>query len=52
MDGKGPLGGLAKADDGTLYGTAYEGGGSPGGSGTVFKFTPHGTLTTLHTFCL
>lgn len=52
-DGKGPLGGLAKADDGDLYGTTYEGGGgSPAGGGTVFKISTIGMLTTLHEFCL
>jgi uncharacterized repeat protein (TIGR03803 family) len=33
-----------------FYGVT-EGGKGPGGPGTVFKITPSGTLTTLHTFC-
>jgi uncharacterized repeat protein (TIGR03803 family) len=35
--------------DGNFYGTTT--GGGAGGSGTVFKITPSGTLTTLHSFC-
>ncbi|MGA8762265.1 MAG: choice-of-anchor tandem repeat GloVer-containing protein [Candidatus Sulfotelmatobacter sp.] len=34
--------------DGNFYGTTYLGGSND--SGTVFKVTPSGTLTTLHTF--
>ena len=34
--------------DGSLYGTTYYGGA--GNSGTVFKITPSGTLTTLYSF--
>jgi uncharacterized repeat protein (TIGR03803 family) len=43
--------GLVQAADGYLYGTTLEGGAtgmSPGGS--VFRITPSGTLTTLHSF--
>ncbi|MGA2903705.1 MAG: choice-of-anchor tandem repeat GloVer-containing protein [Candidatus Korobacteraceae bacterium] len=47
-DGTNPYGTLLKATDGNLYGTTEAGG--PGGYGTVFKVTPSGTLTTLHTF--
>jgi uncharacterized repeat protein (TIGR03803 family) len=51
-DGSGPNG-LVQATNGNLYGTTYAGGASsacPGGCGTIFKITPSGTLTTLHTF--
>ena len=39
---------LVQATDGNFYGTAYNGGFN--GLGSVFKITPGGTLTTLHTF--
>jgi uncharacterized repeat protein (TIGR03803 family) len=48
-DGEGPVAGLVQAANGTFYGTTY-GGGANGGYGTVFKITPTGTLTTLHSF--
>jgi uncharacterized repeat protein (TIGR03803 family) len=48
-DGAGPEAGLVQAANGDLYGTTANGG--PNGYGTVFKITPSGTLTTLHTFC-
>jgi uncharacterized repeat protein (TIGR03803 family) len=48
-DGEYPLAGLIQATDGDFYGTTYGGGAS--GFGTVFKITPSGTLTTLHSFC-
>src|SRR5262249_14920060 len=38
-------GGLAQGPDGNFYGTTFRGG--PGGSGTVFRVTPAGALTTL-----
>jgi uncharacterized repeat protein (TIGR03803 family) len=38
------------ASNGTLYGTNTAG-GSVNATGTVFKLTPAGVLTTLHTFC-
>ena len=52
-DGAAILAGLVQATDGNLYGTAYEGGANcaPDGCGTIFKITPSGTLTTLHSFC-
>ncbi len=40
---------LIQATDGNFYGTT--GGGGASGYGTVFKITPSGTLTTLHSFC-
>lgn len=47
-DGANPSGTLYQASDGTLYGTAYFGG--TGASGTVFRMTTAGALTTLHSF--
>ena len=41
--------GLVQATSGNFYGTTAGGGTS--GYGTVFKITPSGTLTTLHSFC-
>ena len=60
-DGFEPTGGLVQASDGNLYGTTFAGGANnvPActvppynyvGCGTVFKITPGGTLTTLHSF--
>src|SRR5437588_791162 len=40
---------LAQGTDGNLYGTTQAGGAHQ--QGTVFKVTPAGTLTTLHSFC-
>jgi uncharacterized repeat protein (TIGR03803 family) len=47
-DGGQPSAGLVQAASGDLYGTTYLGGTY--GDGTVFKITPSGTLTTLHSF--
>ena len=47
-DGAYPCAGLVQATDGNLYGTTFEGGTY--NSGTVFKITLDGKLTTLHTF--
>jgi len=53
-DGHTPVAGLALGTDGNFYGTTSSGGdlscGYPYGCGTVFKLTPAGVLTTLHTF--
>jgi uncharacterized repeat protein (TIGR03803 family) len=48
-DGANPFGALILGTDGNLYGTTLAGGAH--GDGTVFKITPAGTLTTLHSFC-
>jgi uncharacterized repeat protein (TIGR03803 family) len=40
---------IAQGRDGKLYSTANQG-GAKGGSGAVFKITPAGMLTVLHTF--
>jgi uncharacterized repeat protein (TIGR03803 family) len=52
-DGGGPVGGLIDVG-GALYGTTAEGGNvkcySPYGCGTVFKMTPGGIETVLHSF--
>jgi uncharacterized repeat protein (TIGR03803 family) len=51
-DGSMPYGGLVQATDGNFYGTTAFGPTTTGytGYGTVFKVTPNGSLTTLHTF--
>src|SRR6266567_2955163 len=49
-DGAYPFAGLVQATDGNFYGTTFKGGAHPS-SGTVFKITPSGTLTTLYSFC-
>jgi len=52
-DGEQPYAGLVQATGGNFYGSTVEGGGSSQcsqGCGTVFKITPSGTLTTLHSF--
>jgi uncharacterized repeat protein (TIGR03803 family) len=48
-DGQNPFAGLVQGIDGNLYGTTLAGGAH--GDGTIFKITPGGTLTTLHSFC-
>jgi uncharacterized repeat protein (TIGR03803 family) len=48
-DGSSPNGGLVETPNGDLYGTTIGGGNND--AGTVFKFTPGGTLTTLYAFC-
>jgi uncharacterized repeat protein (TIGR03803 family) len=54
VDGAYTYAGLVPATDGNFYGTTWGGGASsyycPIGCGTVFKITPAGTLTTLHSF--
>jgi uncharacterized repeat protein (TIGR03803 family) len=48
-DGENPFAVLILGTDGNLYGTTLAGGAH--GDGAVFKITPNGTLTTLHSFC-
>ncbi len=47
-DGSAPYAALVQGTDGNFYGTTNAGGSDA--SGTVFKITPGGTLTTLHNF--
>ena len=52
-DGVAPHAVLVQGTDGNFYGTTYYAGGSNNciaGCGTVFRITPDGTLTTLHSF--
>ena len=49
-DGSAPDGPLTVGSDGYLYGTTVSGGAN--NEGTVFKITPQGVLTTLHSFAL
>ncbi len=52
-DGSTPFDTLVQGTDGNLYGTTLQGGTSTAcsfGCGTVFKMTPTGTLTSLHSF--
>jgi uncharacterized repeat protein (TIGR03803 family) len=51
--GTDPFAGLVQGIDGNFYGTTSRGGANDnctGGCGTVFRITPEGTLTTLHSF--
>jgi len=48
-DGRSPAAGLVQANDGNFYGTTYAGGTY--NDGTIFRITPEGVLTTLHSFC-
>jgi uncharacterized repeat protein (TIGR03803 family) len=49
LDGSSPLGGLIQASDLNLYGTTNAGGTNS--SGTIFRITPGGKLTTIYTLC-
>lgn len=49
-EGHAIVGGLIQATDGNFYGTASSGGPTGRNAGTVFKITPRGVLTTLHSF--
>jgi uncharacterized repeat protein (TIGR03803 family) len=48
-DGEFPAAGFVQATDGNLYGPTQAGGAHY--LGTLFKFTPGGTLTSLYSFC-
>ena len=48
-DGQQPDAGLVEGANGDFYGTTQLGGAH--GSGSIFKITPSGQLTTLHSFC-
>jgi uncharacterized repeat protein (TIGR03803 family) len=50
-EGQYPYSGLVLGTDGNFYGTTDVGGATSHPDGTVFKITPQGALTTLHTFC-
>jgi len=47
-EGSAPNAGIIQASDGNFYGTTYGGGTQVGG--TIFRMTPSGALTTLHSF--
>ncbi len=52
-DGYNPFAGLVQGGDGNFYGTTYHGGTSKNcnfGCGTVFRISPSGNLTNLHSF--
>lgn len=53
-DGGFPAGGVIEGSDGNYYGTTVNGGAVNAagftGYGTIFKITPQGVLTTIHTF--
>jgi uncharacterized repeat protein (TIGR03803 family) len=48
-DGANSTAGLIRATDGNFYGTTSSGGATNNGS--IFRITPSGTVTTLHSFC-
>jgi uncharacterized repeat protein (TIGR03803 family) len=49
-DGQNPYAALVQGTDGNFYGTTDTGGAYR--TGTIFKITPTGTLTTIYSFCL
>ncbi|HTR23516.1 MAG TPA: choice-of-anchor tandem repeat GloVer-containing protein [Terriglobales bacterium] len=53
-DGEDPVAGLVLGTDGNFYGTTLSGGGfgncSSTGCGTIFKISPTGNLSTIHSF--
>jgi uncharacterized repeat protein (TIGR03803 family) len=52
-EGARPSAGLVQATDGNFYGTAVTGGSTEctQGCGTIFKITPEGRYSVLHSFC-
>lgn len=50
-DGDQPDAGLIQGRDGNFYGTTQVGGTAGTGSGTIFRITPRGKLTTIYSFC-
>lgn len=50
-DGAGPMATVTQGLDGDFYGTTTAGPGTAHPSGTIFKITPGGAITTLHAFC-
>ena len=48
MDGGSPMGTLVQATDGNFYGTTFNGGTAE--FGTVYRMTPAGAVTVLHSF--
>ena len=50
-DGQGPYTPLVQATNGDFYGATVDA-GPPPGTGTMYRITPTGSLTTLYTFCL
>jgi uncharacterized repeat protein (TIGR03803 family) len=56
VDGSNPIPGLIQAADGNFYGMTSDGGANATttfpATGTIFKITPQGSLTTLYNFCV
>jgi uncharacterized repeat protein (TIGR03803 family) len=49
-DGANPEGALIQGSDGDFYSTTYGSGSGPSGFGSVFRLSPSGSLTNLHSF--
>src|ERR1039457_5524044 len=49
-DGNDPEAGLVQGSDGNFYGTTYDGGTNNDNYGTVFRISPNGSETNLHSF--
>jgi uncharacterized repeat protein (TIGR03803 family) len=50
LDGANSYATLIQGSDGNFYGTTTGSGSGPSGNGTVFRITPNGSLTNLHSF--